>query len=136
MIDSKVLSSALQSVSAAAVAASAELCAADGALGDGDLGITVSEGFAEAANAALPDDLSNYAHRRDGSTFVGGSFLGRRGGLSRTGLTNAYREINGAADGYPGWFVDRYDKWLYVQQREEGGEVGETRPTASSSTNS
>ncbi|MBR2688229.1 MAG: dihydroxyacetone kinase subunit L [Aquamicrobium sp.] len=57
MIDSKVLSSALQSVSAAAVAASAELCAADGALGDGDLGITVSEGFAEAANAALPDDF-------------------------------------------------------------------------------
>ena len=85
-------------------------------------------------HAALPDDLSNYAHRRDGSTFVGGSFLGRQGGLSRNGLTNAYREINGAADGYPGWFVDRYDKWLYVQQREEGGEVGETRPMASSST--
>ncbi|KAL3805203.1 hypothetical protein ACHAW5_003626 [Stephanodiscus triporus] len=85
-------------------------------------------------HAALPDDVSNYAHRRDGSMFVGGGFLGRRGGLSRNGLTNAYREINGAADGYPGWFVDRYDKWLYVQQREEGGEVGETRPTASSST--
>ncbi|HEV2502282.1 MAG TPA: dihydroxyacetone kinase subunit L [Mesorhizobium sp.] len=57
MIDSKVLSSALQRVSAAAAAASPELCTADGALGDGDLGITVSEGFAEAANAALPDDF-------------------------------------------------------------------------------
>ncbi len=57
MIDSKVLTSALQRVATAASAASAELCAADGALGDGDLGITVSEGFAEAANAALPDDF-------------------------------------------------------------------------------
>ncbi|WP_260855183.1 dihydroxyacetone kinase subunit L [Mesorhizobium amorphae] len=57
MIDSKVLTSALQRVATAASAASAELCAADGALGDGDLGITVSEGFAEAANAGLPDDF-------------------------------------------------------------------------------
>lgn len=57
MIDSKVLTSALQRVAAAAAAASAELCAADGALGDGDLGITVSEGFTEAANATLPDDF-------------------------------------------------------------------------------
>lgn len=56
-IDSKVLSSALQRVAAAASAASAELCAADGALGDGDLGITVSEGFAETAKTALPDDF-------------------------------------------------------------------------------
>ena len=38
-------------------AAAAELNAADGALGDGDLGITVSRGFAEAAQADLPDDL-------------------------------------------------------------------------------
>lgn len=57
MIDSKMLLSALQRIATAATAASAELCAADGALGDGDLGITVSEGFAEAANATLPDDF-------------------------------------------------------------------------------
>ncbi|PLP56525.1 phosphatase [Mesorhizobium loti] len=57
MIDSKMLLSALQRIATAATAASAELCATDGALGDGDLGITVSEGFAEAANATLPDDF-------------------------------------------------------------------------------
>jgi len=64
----------------------------------------------------LPDDISNYVNRRDGSTYVRGSFLGRQMGLSNNQLTNAYREINGAADGYPGWYVDRYDKWLFVQQ--------------------
>jgi len=36
---------------------SAELCAADGALGDGDLGITVAKGFAEAATQPLDGDL-------------------------------------------------------------------------------
>jgi dihydroxyacetone kinase len=34
-----------------------ELNAADGALGDGDLGITVSRGFAEAAAVDLPEDF-------------------------------------------------------------------------------
>jgi 23S rRNA (cytosine1962-C5)-methyltransferase len=32
--------------------------------------------------------------------------------------TTAYREINGAADGWPGWIVDRYNKWLLVQHDE------------------
>ena len=67
----------------------------------------------------LPDDISSYVNRRDGSTYVRGSFLGRQMGLSNNQLTNAYREINGAADGYPGWYVDRYDKWLFVQQEVE-----------------
>ena len=44
-------------VAAAAEAAAPELNAADGALGDGDLGITVSKGFAAAAAADLPDDI-------------------------------------------------------------------------------
>jgi len=66
----------------------------------------------------LPDDVTNYANRRDGAVFNRGSFLGRQSGLSQNGLTNAYREVNGAADGYPGWTVDRYDKWLFVQQEE------------------
>jgi 23S rRNA G2069 N7-methylase RlmK/C1962 C5-methylase RlmI len=66
----------------------------------------------------LPDDVANYANRRDGAVFNKGSFLGRQSGLSQNGLTNAYREVNGAADGYPGWTVDRYDKWLFVQQEE------------------
>jgi dihydroxyacetone kinase-like protein len=37
--------------------AAADLNAADAALGDGDLGITVSRGFAEAAAAELPADV-------------------------------------------------------------------------------
>lgn len=44
-------------VAAAAEAFAPELNAADGALGDGDLGITVSKGFAEARSASLPDDV-------------------------------------------------------------------------------
>ena len=51
------LHAALIRLAAATHEAAAELNAADGALGDGDLGITVSRGFAEAAAAHLPDDL-------------------------------------------------------------------------------
>ncbi|MCQ8783106.1 DAK2 domain-containing protein [Mangrovibrevibacter kandeliae] len=55
--DTAALGVALQRVAQGAEAAAAELNAADGALGDGDLGITVSRGFAEAAAAALPEDV-------------------------------------------------------------------------------
>eukprot|EP00977_Amphora_coffeiformis_P014089 scaffold3849_cov179-Amphora_coffeaeformis.AAC.27 len=68
----------------------------------------------EAATPALPDDIAIMAERRRGPQFEAGSFLGRAA-LGRNPLTNAYREINGAADGHPGWIVDRYDKWLLVQ---------------------
>jgi 23S rRNA (cytosine1962-C5)-methyltransferase len=34
-------------------------------------------------------------------------------------LTNAYREINGAADGFPGWTVDRYGEYMMVQHDEK-----------------
>jgi 23S rRNA (cytosine1962-C5)-methyltransferase len=34
--------------------------------------------------------------------------------LKQNPLTTAYREINGAADGFPGWTVDRYGDWLSV----------------------
>ena len=67
---------------------------------------------------ALPDDIAIYANRRDGAEFVNGSYLGRQSGLAQNKLTNAFREINGASDGYPGWIVDRYDKWLFVQHEE------------------
>jgi hypothetical protein len=70
------------------------------------------------AGEALPDDISIYANRRDDAAFVRGSYLGRQSGLGQNERTTAYREINGAADGYPGWIVDRYDKWLFVQQEE------------------
>ncbi|KAL3816029.1 hypothetical protein ACHAXA_010334 [Cyclostephanos tholiformis] len=91
--------------------------------------VDIDEPALVVEGVSLPDDISNYSNRRDGSVFVGGSFLGRRNGLSKNGMTNAYREINGAADGYPGWIVDRYDKWLYVQQEEEG-EDDSGRPSA------
>jgi dihydroxyacetone kinase-like protein len=56
-IDSTTLAAALARVAVKTADASAELCAADGALGDGDLGITVSKGFSEAAAATLPEDI-------------------------------------------------------------------------------
>lgn len=56
-IDSAALHRGLQMIAAAATAATAELNAADGALGDGDLGITVADGFAEAARTELPADI-------------------------------------------------------------------------------
>jgi dihydroxyacetone kinase-like protein len=56
-IASKDIHAALMRIAASMQDGAAELNAADGALGDGDLGITVSRGFAEAAAAPLPDDL-------------------------------------------------------------------------------
>ena len=56
-IDTAMLHDALVRVAAAAEAAAPELNAADGALGDGDLGITVSKGFAAAAASDLPGDI-------------------------------------------------------------------------------
>jgi dihydroxyacetone kinase-like protein len=56
-ITTKTVHAALLRIAAAMEKGAAELNAADGALGDGDLGITVSRGFAEAAAAELPDDL-------------------------------------------------------------------------------
>ena len=71
---------------------------------------------------SLPDDIASYANRRDGSSFSSGDFLGRRNGLGRNALTTAYREVNGASDGHPGWIVDRYGKWLFVQHHHDGEE--------------
>src|ERR1700722_18732110 len=51
------LAFAIARVAEAMDIAAAELNAADGALGDGDIGITVSRGFAEAAAAEFPQDL-------------------------------------------------------------------------------
>lgn len=72
--------------------------------------------FDETAQTELesvPDDIALYLNRGN-QKYVHGSFLGRQN-LEENPKTNCYREINGAADGYPGWVVDRYDKWLYVQ---------------------
>jgi len=62
----------------------------------------------------VPDDIAILAERRNQHQYKEGSFLGRSA-LRSNPMTNAYREINGAADGFPGWTVDRYDKWLFVQ---------------------
>ena len=51
------LAAAVRRVATAAEGFAAELNAADGALGDGDLGVTVSRGFLEASSAALQADV-------------------------------------------------------------------------------
>ena len=56
-ITAQDLHEALLRIAAAMNAAAADLNSADAALGDGDIGITVSRGLEEAANADLPDDL-------------------------------------------------------------------------------
>mmetsp|Transcript_26229 Transcript_26229/g.43062 ORF Transcript_26229/g.43062 Transcript_26229/m.43062 type:complete len:758 (-) Transcript_26229:383-2656(-) len=70
------------------------------------------------AETGLPDDIAILADRLNNHKFHKGSFLGRQS-LLENSLTNAYREINGAADGYPGWTVDRYSEWLLVQHDEK-----------------
>lgn len=62
----------------------------------------------------IAEDIRLYSDRRNNHEYVAGSFLGRAE-LQGNEHTTAYREINGAADGFPGWFVDRYDQWLFVQ---------------------
>ena len=69
---------------------------------------------AEAETRDFPDDIAILSNRLNDHKFEKGSFLGRQS-LRNNPLTNAYREINGAADGYPGWTVDRYGEWLFVQ---------------------
>ena len=70
------------------------------------------------------DDIALLSERGEwGADFVRGSFLGRIE-LRNDDLTTAYREINGAADGYPGWIVDRYGEWLLVQHDTAAGAAG------------
>jgi len=57
VLDAQALHAALQRIAAYTQQTKEEICAADGALGDGDLGITVANGFAEAAAQPLSDDL-------------------------------------------------------------------------------
>lgn len=66
----------------------------------------------------MPGDIGVLADRRNHHEYSSGSFLGRSE-LKENPLTNAYREMNGEADGFPGWTVDRYGKWLLVQHNEK-----------------
>jgi S-adenosylmethionine-dependent methyltransferase len=72
----------------------------------------------EVETEGVTDDIAVLADRRNQHQFQEGSFLGRSA-LKNNPLTTAYREINGAADGFPGWTVDRYDKWLFVQHDDK-----------------
>jgi hypothetical protein len=69
-------------------------------------------------NIEIPDDIRIFSDRRNHHEYTSGSFLGRNS-LRNNPYTTAYREINGDADGFPGWIVDRYDKWLFVQHNAE-----------------
>jgi hypothetical protein len=73
---------------------------------------------AQAASQSLPGDIAILAERLNHHEYKEGSFLGRSS-LRQNPLTTAYREINGAADGFPGWTVDRYGDWLFVQHDEK-----------------
>ena len=78
-----------------------------------------------------PDDVAVLSERGEwGQDFVRGSYLGRTELRNDEELTTAYREINGAADGYPGWVVDRYGQWLSVQHDEAAG-IGSRGPLPS-----
>ena len=74
----------------------------------------VQDDYSNKQVASLPNDIALVCDRRNNLAFRKGSFLGRQE-LRDSQSTTAYREINGAADGFPGWTVDRYDKWLFVQ---------------------
>jgi hypothetical protein len=72
----------------------------------------------QAETESVPDDIAILSDRLNNHAFYKGSFLGRAS-LRKNPLTTAYREINGAADGFPGWTVDRYGDWLFVQHDEK-----------------
>ncbi|CAB9520627.1 large subunit methyltransferase I [Seminavis robusta] len=72
----------------------------------------------EVETERVTDDIAILAERRNQQQYQEGSFLGRSE-LQNNPLTTAYREINGAADGFPGWTVDRYGKWLLVQHDDK-----------------
>lgn len=87
------LKDALDRVAAHAKNKRDDLCAADAALGDGDLGITVSEGFAACAGLDLPEDVGRAFHDM-AKTFqsVSSSSFGT---LFATGMMAAAKELKG-----------------------------------------
>lgn len=93
MITVADLKAGLERVAAYTAGFSDELCRADGELGDGDLGITVANGFAEAARIDLPADfglalleVAKAFQRVSSSSY---------GTLIATGFMSAARELKG-----------------------------------------
>mmetsp|Transcript_3951 Transcript_3951/g.5384 ORF Transcript_3951/g.5384 Transcript_3951/m.5384 type:complete len:672 (-) Transcript_3951:106-2121(-) len=89
----------------------------------------IHEDAVDNASSPVPDDIAIMSDRRNLHGFTNGSFLGRSKSLKRSQGTTIYREINGAADGFPGWIVDRYDKWLFVQHDKSTNEIGGPLPS-------
>lgn len=84
------------------------------------LAVSTELSFSEVKTEKIPDDIEVYVERGLSSRhgFTKGSFVGRES-LRASNHTTAYREINGAADGFPGWTVDRYGQWLVVYHQPE-----------------
>ncbi len=92
-ITSNDLKSALSRIAAYSKNKRDELCAADAQLGDGDLGITVSEGFDACAALDLPEDIGKafYEMAKRFQSVSSSSF----GTLVATGLMAAAKEVKG-----------------------------------------
>jgi dihydroxyacetone kinase-like protein len=103
-ITSTDLTEALRRVSSYAEKHRAELCSADAKIGDGDLGITVAEGFAACARLDLPEDIgraffdmSKAFQQASSSSF---------GTLVATGMMTAAKALKGATQLDPDRIAD------------------------------
>ena len=65
---------------------------------------------APAVEARPPPDFARYLRQSADSV---------RAGLVADPDTTCYRLRNGSADGCPGWWVDRYGDWLWIQNDED-----------------
>ena len=64
------------------------------------------------AQVVLGEDRFDAPPPPELARYLGGD---ARRGLRADGGTTCFRELNGAADGCPGWAVDRYGDWLRMQ---------------------
>ena len=75
----------------------------------------IHDDTATVETEVLPDDIADSSGTKKQPRIRRGIVSRKTRSLRENPLTTAYREINGAADGFQGWTVDRYDKWLFVQ---------------------
>lgn len=92
-IKSTDLKAALARIARHAQASRNDLCAADAVIGDGDLGITVSEGFTACAELDLPEDVGRafFDMSKRFQSVSSSSF----GTLVATGMMAAAKELKG-----------------------------------------
>lgn len=122
-ITSQDIHAALSRVAAAMQDTAVELNAADSALGDGDLGITVSRGFAEAAAVDLPEDLglafmecANAMQRVSSSSF---------GTLLATAAMSAAKALKGRTELGPEEIAGLIDGALAAMMARGKGSLGD-----------